>query len=62
MADPILARSDSSNWMYECVNCGFEIDVESVRAMPTCPSCDGPRIWEFKSGSHSDDDHADRNP
>ena len=59
MAKTIPARSDSLSWMYECVNCSYQIDVESAQAMPTCPKCDGPRVWEFRSGGHSEDDCPD---
>ena len=41
MANPIPARRDASSW-YECVNCSYQIDVESVGPTPTCPNCDGP--------------------
>ena len=55
MANPIPARRDASTW-YECVNCSYQIDVESVQAMPTCPNCNGPCAWEFRSDGHSQDD------
>ena len=59
MASPIPARSDSSSWMYECVNCSHEIEVDAVQAMPTCPNCNGPCLWEFRSGDHGEDDYPD---
>ena len=59
MASAIPAHSDTSSWMYECVNCGHQIDVESIQAMPTCPTCNGPRVWEFRCGGHSEDDYSD---
>jgi len=57
VASPTPARSDSSSWMYECVNCSHEIEVEAVQAMPSCPNCNGPRVWEFRSGDHGEDDY-----
>jgi DNA-directed RNA polymerase subunit RPC12/RpoP len=56
LSNPTSSPSDSSSWTYECVHCGYEIDSESIQAMPTCPKCDGPRMWEFHSGVHSADD------
>ena len=56
MASPIPARSDASSWLYECVNCSFQIDVQSVQATPTCPNCNGPCVWEFRSRGESKDD------
>ena len=43
--------------MYECLNCGHQIDVESIQAMPTCPNCNGPRVWTFRSDRHSEDEY-----
>ncbi len=59
MASPIPARSDVSGCVYECVNCGQQMDVESIQAMPPCPTCNGPRMWEFRSEGHSEDDDPD---
>ena len=56
MPDPIPASSDLASG-YECVNCGYRIDLESVQPVPTCPNCNGPRVWEFSSGSEDDPDH-----
>ena len=58
MANPIPARRDASSW-YECVNCSYQIDVESVQPTPTCPNCNGPHVWEFRSDAHSTDDYQD---
>jgi len=58
VASPIPVRSDAS-WVYECVNCSLQIDLQSVQAIPTCPNCNGPRIWEFRSRDDSKDDSAD---
>jgi DNA-directed RNA polymerase subunit RPC12/RpoP len=58
VANPISARRDASSW-YECVNCSYQIEVESVQAMPNCPSCNSPRVWEFHSGGHSKDEDPD---
>ena len=52
MTNPIPAESDSSRW-YECVNCSYRIDVESVHAKPRCLNCSGPCVWEFRSGGQS---------
>jgi DNA-directed RNA polymerase subunit RPC12/RpoP len=56
VASPIPTRSGPSSWMYECMNCGHQIDVELIQAMPTCPNCNGPRVWTFRSDAHSEDD------
>jgi DNA-directed RNA polymerase subunit RPC12/RpoP len=45
--------------MYECVNCGHQIDVEAIETVPTCPSCNGPRMWQFRSDGQSNDEHPD---
>ena len=59
MANPSPVRSDVSSWAYECVTCSYQIDVDSVQAMPECPNCNGPRAWEFRSGDHSEDEYPD---
>jgi rubrerythrin len=59
VAHPIPVRSEASSWVYECVNCGYQIDTQFVQAMPTCPSCNGPRSWEFRSDGHSKDEYPD---
>jgi predicted RNA-binding Zn-ribbon protein involved in translation (DUF1610 family) len=59
VASPYSAGSDSSSWIYECVNCNHEIEVEAVQAMPTCPNCKGPRVWEFCSSDHGEDEYRD---
>ena len=56
MATPIPVGSDVSAGSYRCENCGYELDVQSVRSMPPCPNCDGPYSWTAKSGGDSKDD------
>ena len=59
VASPIPARSDASSWLYECVNCSFQIDVQSVQTIPTCPNCNESGVWEFRSRDRSKDDSPD---
>ena len=56
MATVIPVGSDVSAGSYRCENCGYELDVQSVRSMPPCPNCDGPYSWTAKSGGDSKDD------
>jgi predicted RNA-binding Zn-ribbon protein involved in translation (DUF1610 family) len=56
VANPLPAQSDSSTWAYACVSCSHQIDVESVQAMPTCPNCNGPCVWEFRCDGENDPD------
>ena len=56
MATAIPVGSDVSAGSYRCENCGYELDVQSVRSMPPCPNCDGPYSWTAKSGGDSKDD------
>jgi zinc ribbon family protein len=56
MATAIPVGSDVSAGSYRCENCGYELDVQSVRSVPPCPNCDGPYSWTAKSGGDSKDD------
>ena len=56
MATAIPVGSDVSAGSYRCENCGYELDVQSVRSVPPCPNCDGPYSWPAKSGGDSKDD------
>jgi predicted nucleic acid-binding Zn-ribbon protein len=40
--DPI----PSGGKTFRCTNCGHAIEVRSVRALPHCPNCGGPQLWE----------------
>ena len=39
MANPAPVGSDVSAGTYRCVNCGYEMDLESVQSLPPCPEC-----------------------
>jgi hypothetical protein len=56
MADPAPVGSDVSAGIYECTNCGYQLDVGSVQSLPPCPNCDGPNSWKTVSGGDSKDD------
>jgi hypothetical protein len=56
MATAIPVGSDVSAGTYRCENCGYELVVQSVQSMPSCPNCGGPYSWEAKSGGDSKDD------
>jgi predicted nucleic acid-binding Zn-ribbon protein len=38
--------SPSGRKTFRCTNCGHAIEVRSVRALPHCPNCNGPQLWE----------------
>jgi hypothetical protein len=56
VANPAPVGSDVSAGTYRCVNCGYELQVQSVSSLPPCPKCDGPYGWEAMSGGDSADD------
>ena len=48
-----LVGSDVSAGTYRCTNFGYELGVQSVQSLPTCPKCDGPQQWEPLTGGDS---------
>lgn len=56
MANPIPVGSDVSSGTYQCANCGYQLQVQSVQSMPPCPNCEGPYAWQPRSGGDSMDD------
>ena len=56
MADPAPVGSDVSAGRYRCINCGYDLTVESVISLPPCPKCDGPYGWETVTGGDSAED------
>jgi hypothetical protein len=54
MADPVPAGSDVSAGTYRPTNCGYELDVDSTRHLPPCPSY-GNGNWATVSGGDSVD-------
>ena len=56
MADPAPVGSDVSAGRYRCINCGYDLTVESISSLPPCPKCDGPYGWETVTGGDSRDD------
>jgi rubrerythrin len=60
MANPVPAGSDVSAGTYRCTNCGYDLDVDSTRHLPPCPSC-GNGGWDTVSGGDSvEDPYPDR--
>jgi predicted RNA-binding Zn-ribbon protein involved in translation (DUF1610 family) len=55
MADPVPAGSDASAGTYACTNCGYELQVESTKSLPPCPSC-GNGEYKTKTGGDAADD------
>jgi hypothetical protein len=56
MADPAPVGSDVSAGTYRCTNCGYEMGVQSLGSLPPCPKCDGPQMWEARTGGDSSAD------
>jgi Zn finger protein HypA/HybF involved in hydrogenase expression len=56
MANPVPVGSDVSSGTYECANCGYKLQVQSVQSMPPCPNCEGPYSWSAVSGRDSTHD------
>ena len=53
MADPVSSGSDVSAGTYRCTNCGYELQVESTKNLPPCPSCPtGASSRSARSFSH----------
>jgi predicted RNA-binding Zn-ribbon protein involved in translation (DUF1610 family) len=55
MAEPVHAGSDASAGTYRCTTCGDEIEVDSTRHLPPCPSC-GNGQWQIVSGGDRSDE------
>jgi Zn finger protein HypA/HybF involved in hydrogenase expression len=55
MAEPVPAGSDVSAGTYRCTQCGFELQVESVKHLPPCPECSNGS-WHAQSGGDSAND------
>ncbi len=55
MANPVPAGSDVSSGTYRCTQCGYEIDVESTKSLPPCPSCSNGS-WDTVTGGDSVND------
>jgi len=56
MATAIPVGSDVSAGTYQCENCGYELEVQSIDSMPPCPNCEGPYSWRAGSGGDSTND------
>jgi hypothetical protein len=56
MANPAPVGSDVSAGTYECLNCGYELSLQSAVSLPPCPNCDGPYEWNALSGGDARDD------
>jgi len=55
MANPVPTGSDVSAGTYRCTSCGYELDVQSTKHLPPCPSC-GNESWDTVSGGDAADD------
>jgi Zinc-ribbon containing domain len=52
MAEPVPAGSDVSAGIYQCDECGYELDVASIESLPSCPECSNGS-WDTESGGES---------
>jgi Zn finger protein HypA/HybF involved in hydrogenase expression len=52
MADPVPAGSDVSSGTYQCTQCNYELQVQSTKHLPPCPSC-GNGSYSTVSGGDS---------
>jgi rubrerythrin len=60
VAEPVPAGSDVSAGTYKCTRCGYQLDVDSTRHLPPCPSCNNGQ-WQTLSGGDSvNDPYPDR--
>lgn len=55
MADPVSSGSDVSAGTYRCTNCGYELQVESTKNLPPCPSCQNGRYDTVTGGDAAQD-------
>ena len=55
MANPVPSGSDVSAGTYRCTQCGYELDVQSTKNLPPCPSCSNGS-WDTVTGGDSVDD------
>ncbi len=60
MADPVPAGSDVSAGSYRCTDCGYELQVQSTRSLPPCPSCNNGEYTALGGGDSKDDPYPDR--
>jgi DNA-directed RNA polymerase subunit RPC12/RpoP len=49
MTDRVPAGSDVSPGTYSCTNCGYKLEVDPTRRLPSCPSCFN-RTWHMVTG------------
>ena len=47
MANSEPTRDGVSGENFRCTNCGYAVQVQSVRSLPRCPNCSGPQYWEL---------------
>jgi Zinc-ribbon containing domain len=47
--EPIPTGSDVSAGSYHCTECGYEIQVGSVKSLPPCPQCNN-NSWDAVTG------------
>jgi predicted nucleic acid-binding Zn-ribbon protein len=60
MANPVPAGSDASAGTYRCTDCGYELDVDSTKNLPPCPSCGLGQYDTVSGGDSVDDPYPDR--
>jgi Zn finger protein HypA/HybF involved in hydrogenase expression len=61
MANPVPAGSDVSAGTYRCTECSNQIDVDSTKHLPPCPSCGNGEYETVSGGDSVDDPYPDRN-
>jgi len=60
MADPVPAGSDVSSGTYQCTNCGYQLQVTSIKSLPPCPSCANGFYETLSGGDSVNDPYPDR--
>ena len=55
MADPVPAGSDVSAGTYKCTNCDNELQVQSTKHLPPCPSCGNGEYQTITGGDAAAD-------
>jgi len=60
MADPVPAGSDVSSGTYQCTNCGYRLQVRSIKSLPPCPECSNGHFEALSGGDSVNDPYPDQ--